>query len=295
MRMYIMLAMISILVHPVVAMDNQSDQNNTTYRTLVSQHDGFYAVYQVYDMTLIKIANYQNNTLNISRGNTIVWISDTLLDERLTITSKENLWDWHNGTLAWSGKEFTYTFNTSGIYEVYIKEYPNYQQKIIVGSIESNSTSENITNVSNTEPNLTSENITNINNTKLNSTNTTNVSNIEPNSTSENITNVNNTEPNSTSENITNISNIEPNSTSENITNVNNTEPNSTSGNITNINNTKLNSTNVTNINNTKLNSTNVTNVVPISISLSDNRLDTIVLTLVLLSIFVLSGRVKDD
>lgn len=156
--------MISILISPVVAIDNQSNQNNTTYRTFVDQNHGFYIVYQVYDVTFGKVANYQNRTLNISRGDTITWINRE--DMRLTVISEQKLWDEKSGFLAWEYKEFNYTFTNPGIYDVYIKENPGLKQRIIVGPIESNL-----------------KIVTDVNNTPINEKLTTKTTAIKQNST----------------------------------------------------------------------------------------------------------------
>ena len=74
------------------------------------------------------------------------------------------------------------------------------------------------------------------------------------------------------------VNSVKPNTT--NITDINSIKPNSTDA--TNINSIKPNSTEVAGINN----ATNINN--------ANSRL-TIVLALVLISIFVLSGRIKDD
>lgn len=155
-KIYIIVLIMFILISPVTGEDNQSVNNNTTYRVLVDQHHGFYRVYQVYNATSSNTIYYENGTLNISRGDTIIWINDAVPDARLTIVSEEKLWDWHDGTLKWSYKQFAYTFNKSGIYDVYIKERPSFQQKIIVGPLDNT----NITNKTVNQTNITKPNLT---------------------------------------------------------------------------------------------------------------------------------------
>lgn len=165
-KIYIML-IVSILISPVAAEENQSI-NNSTYRVLVDQYNGFYAVYQIHNVTLPKTIPYENRTFNISKGDTVIWSNEAVPDIKLSIGNKENLWDKYNGTLKWSYKQFIFTFNKSGIYEIYVREYPRFKQKIIVGPIEiKNNTNKTITNktVNNTvinKPNLTVNKSTNV-------------------------------------------------------------------------------------------------------------------------------------
>lgn len=174
-KMYItvvLLMMISILISPVIGDDN-STKKPVTYRVFVDNQQGFN---RIYDITLNKPVYSQNRTLNIYRGDTIIWTNN--IDKRLTIVSEQKLWDNKSGLLAWEYKGFNYTFTGPGIYNIYIKEYPTLKQKIIVGPIEPDSTSKNMTNATNTESNITAikSNSTNIMAVKQNSTsNTSNI------------------------------------------------------------------------------------------------------------------------
>lgn len=77
--------------------------------------------------------SYENKTLSIYQGDTVKWIN--VADESLTIISEQGLWDNTGAILKYTYRYFSYTFTRSGIYDVYIKEYPNIQhQKIIVNS-----------------------------------------------------------------------------------------------------------------------------------------------------------------
>lgn len=155
-KITILIITISILVSPVFAMDNQSS-NSATYRILIDQHYGFFRVFEMNGKLFGKELDNENRTLNISRNDTVIFVSDTIPDKRLTIVSNEELWK--DKVLKYSGKEFDYTFNKSGIYDMFIKEYPPLKQKIIVGPIDIN-----ISNtINDTKPNLT--NI--INNTNM--------------------------------------------------------------------------------------------------------------------------------
>lgn len=157
-KLIISLIIMFILISPVVAIDNQSIKDPVTYRVFVDQYYGFYRVFEM-DGTLdgneidigFNISNKTlNATLNIFRGDTIIWTNDATPDPdtTMTIVSKEKLWnlsrekwlDRENGTLKSSGKEFSHTFNNPGIYNIYIKERPILTQKIIVGPIDINAT-----------------------------------------------------------------------------------------------------------------------------------------------------------
>ena len=99
-----------------------------TYRSAVDQDYGFY---RVIDITTHESSPYVNNTLTINVGDIIEWINYADPDEPLTIVSKEELWGNKSAYLRWNYQKFSYTFNKSGSYEVYIKEYPREQHQII--------------------------------------------------------------------------------------------------------------------------------------------------------------------
>lgn len=169
----ILLTMVSMLMSPVIAVDNQSANKSVTYRILIDQHYGFFRTYEMYDKLLGKEMFQENNTLNISKGDIVIFASDTMPDAFLTVISEEKLWSDKKGALKYSGKEFNYTFNKSGIYNMYIKEHYLLKQRIIVGPIDINDTNETWTNT--TKPNLTNDtkpSLTNVTKTQ-NSTNTT--------------------------------------------------------------------------------------------------------------------------
>lgn len=111
-------------------------KNYTIYRSLVDQFDGFY---RVYNATSGKAVPYSNYTLNINNGDIVAWLNDGVPDSRLTIISSQKLWDNNTGDLKWAYKQFSYAFNKSGTYEVYIRQYPDFRQKIVVGQIKSSS------------------------------------------------------------------------------------------------------------------------------------------------------------
>lgn len=163
----VLLVIISVSIHPVVGEHNQSTNNQSikksiSYRILVDQYHGFY---RVYNASSDKAVFYQNDTLNINKGDTITWLNDAVPDTKLTIISRQKLWNNYSGELKWAYKQFSYTFNKSGIYEIYIKERPKFRQKIIVDSPKISS----ITNIKN---NTVKTNTTksNTNNTKTGQT-----------------------------------------------------------------------------------------------------------------------------
>ncbi len=148
----IIIFILTMFLNPVIASDNQI--KNVNYRVLVDQKNGFYKVYEI-DNGTFKNPDYQNNTLNISKGDTITWSNEAYVDYQLTIMSIPNLWN-YSGLMYYNNKKFTYTFNESGIYDIYINEFPKYRQKIVVGSLETNKTIEKSQiNDINVENNLT--------------------------------------------------------------------------------------------------------------------------------------------
>jgi plastocyanin len=173
----IIIFILTMFLNPVIASDNQI--KNVNYRVLVDQKNGFYKVYEI-DNGTFKNPDYQNNTLNISKGDTITWSNEAYVDYQLTIMSIPNLWD-NSGLMKYNDKKFSYTFNESGIFDIYINEFPKFRQKIVVGSLEINKTIEKSqTNDINVENNLTKNQIQNqtflqdLNNTNSNNTNNSN-------------------------------------------------------------------------------------------------------------------------
>lgn len=125
----IIMVTISLLTISGTAETNTSNATSITYNSDVDQDYGFY---RVIDYTTHKPALYANNTLTINVGDTVVWINDATPDVPLTIINKEGLWGNRSAYLRWNYQRFSYTFNESGTYEVYIKEYPREQHQIIV-------------------------------------------------------------------------------------------------------------------------------------------------------------------
>ncbi len=151
-KLTLLLIMISMLISPVVTIDNQPFKDPVTYRIIVDQDYGFFRIYKMTDNKIS--SDYiipENNTLIISEGDIVTFASDSKSDQRLTIISEEQLWSDEDGSLAYAGKEFSYKFDNSGIFNVYIKENPSLEQKIVIetnelesivtnGSIDTNDT-----------------------------------------------------------------------------------------------------------------------------------------------------------
>lgn len=173
-EIYIILILLIIL--PVIA---YGQNNSSIYRVHIDNYHGFY---RVYNMTLGEQINYHNDTLNINKGDTVMW-SNEASDRRLTVISVQKLWSEKYGYLPWPNRRFSYTFNKPGTYNVYIKEYPKFTQRIVVGPLEPN-LSINKTNLSTDKTNLSIK----ANITKTNSTNLIN-SIINTNTTKSNFTN----------------------------------------------------------------------------------------------------------
>ncbi len=100
------------------------------YKSFVDDTYGFYQVLAV-NSTMPAPYDINNKTLTIHAGDEVIWVSDT--DYTITITSEQGLWNDTSSKLRWNYQSFSYTFNQTGTYGVYIKEYPRVpHQKIIV-------------------------------------------------------------------------------------------------------------------------------------------------------------------
>lgn len=132
----IILAMMLIIIPLSSSASNNETTNisnaiTITYRSYVDQDYGFY---RVIDYTTHKPALYEEKTktLTINVGDTVEWINDATPDEPLTIISKDGLWGNRSAYLRWNYQKFNYTFNQSGTYDIYIREYPTEQHQTIV-------------------------------------------------------------------------------------------------------------------------------------------------------------------
>lgn len=129
----VLLTMTFIMTLPptgAIVADNVSNVTTVTYRSSVDQDYGFY---RVIDITTRKQAPYDKNyTLTINVGDTVIWINDATPDEPLTIISKDNLWGNRSAYLRWNYQKFNYTFNQSGIYDIYVREYPRLKHQTVI-------------------------------------------------------------------------------------------------------------------------------------------------------------------
>lgn len=99
------------------------------YKFYVHDIDGFY---RVRALNTTKIPEYKNYTLSINAGDNVIWESESE-DYTITIVSEQGLWDNTSAKLRWDTQQFSYTFNQSGTYGIYLKEFPKVKhQKIIV-------------------------------------------------------------------------------------------------------------------------------------------------------------------
>lgn len=118
--------------------NNQSLQNRTsdTYRVLVDGYNGFYRIYRIYDVRTseeITYTEYDNNTLNIRVGDTVIWSNEDPV-EYLTIVSIPKLWENRTSYIR-TAKIFSHKFNKVGKYDIYIRQHQDLpHQKIVVSS-----------------------------------------------------------------------------------------------------------------------------------------------------------------
>lgn len=121
------------------------------YKANVDQ-DGFY---RVISMDKNQTVSYGNRTLTINVSDNVIWVNSADPDEPLTIMSEQGLWDNTSAKLRWNYKVFNYTFNESGTYSFYIREYPRRRQIIIVNATEILSPSPKITLIVEQTPTVT--------------------------------------------------------------------------------------------------------------------------------------------
>ena len=101
----------------------------SVYRVFVDQDYGFKRVVEVNHTPFV----YENLTLNITIGDTVIWVNDATPDEQMTIVSEQNLWSNTSARLRWNYQFFNYTFTQPGIYSFYVREEPRVRhQKIVV-------------------------------------------------------------------------------------------------------------------------------------------------------------------
>lgn len=121
---------IVILILSIVLIFYSNLASATTYKADVDQDYGFYRVVSIDKNQSV---DYVNKTLIINVGDNVIWINDATPDWPLTIMSEEGLWGNRSAYLRWNYQKFDYTFNKTGEYNFYIREFPRLQhQKIIV-------------------------------------------------------------------------------------------------------------------------------------------------------------------
>lgn len=142
--MTILLIVSSFLMMSGTAISNETNRSNSvsneianrthvTYRFLVDNDNGFR---RLINITANKEMPNDNRTLRIYIGDSITWVNFATPDIPLTIVSDQNLWKDKDGLLKWNYKQFTYTFNKSGNYAVYIRQSPRLKhQNIMVDPI----------------------------------------------------------------------------------------------------------------------------------------------------------------
>ncbi len=132
-RKMTILIIISISIFTGIVSGTENNQSSIrspiVYKSLIDT-SGFY---KISNMTSNKIAPFQNNTLNIYKGDKIIWVNEESSEKRFTIISGQKLWKNESGILGGRDKQFSYVFNKTGKYTVYLKEYPGLKsQRIIV-------------------------------------------------------------------------------------------------------------------------------------------------------------------
>lgn len=108
-----------------------TSSNTTVYLSLVHNDLGFYNVRTL--ETIPRQIIYDNRTLNISLGDTVIWENDAD-KSTLTIVSDQNLWSDKVGRIK-VGQRINYEFDNPGTYTFYIKEVSSRFQTIIVNNI----------------------------------------------------------------------------------------------------------------------------------------------------------------
>jgi len=104
------------------------------YRVWVDSDFGFYRIRALrgnssFDLT----AGFNILNFTIHTGDSVRWINDDSYDFPLTVVSNEGLWSGRTGLMRYQTERFDYTFNRTGMYTFYIREYQDLEnQKITV-------------------------------------------------------------------------------------------------------------------------------------------------------------------
>lgn len=97
-----------------------AEMSQRTYNIYIDQYYGSYRVIEQSGSDF----SYNDHTLYINIGDTVIWINDANPEEPLTIINDQGLWNEIDAYLRWNYQKFQYTFDRSGTYTFYIKEYP---------------------------------------------------------------------------------------------------------------------------------------------------------------------------
>ncbi|MBU4077061.1 MAG: hypothetical protein KKI06_10220, partial [Euryarchaeota archaeon] len=129
------LALLSILLLSIIITTHAAAAAPSVYKVIVDDYYGFKIV------RIIEPSNtqftYENLTLKINSGDSVIWENQAYDNNELTIVSEQNLWDSKQGYLKYNYRSFNYTFTQPGTYQVSIGEDPRIRhQTIIVASVE---------------------------------------------------------------------------------------------------------------------------------------------------------------
>jgi plastocyanin len=102
-------------------------QQPAVYKVFV---DDYYGFRRVIDITYKPIV-YENFTLNINAGDTVIWVNMDY-DYKLTLVSDQGLWDMNDTRAILISREFNHTFTKPGIYTFRLKEEPRTAPMTIV-------------------------------------------------------------------------------------------------------------------------------------------------------------------
>ncbi|HEX7627487.1 MAG TPA: hypothetical protein VF354_01015 [Candidatus Methanoperedens sp.] len=104
------------------------------YRSWIDSDYGFYKVRAIKDNASYQLPlDLDERNFTINERDIVRWINDDMYDYSLTLVSNEGLWTNQTGFLEYQGKFLEYTFNNTGTYTFYIKEFPKIApQKISV-------------------------------------------------------------------------------------------------------------------------------------------------------------------
>lgn len=124
------IGLLSIIIIPYAAAAAPS-----VYKVIVDDYYGFKIV-RIVEPSDTQFT-YENLTLRINAGDSVIWENQAYDNSELTIVSEQNLWDSKQGYLRYNYRSFNYTFTQPGTYQVSIREEPRIRhQTIIVAAVE---------------------------------------------------------------------------------------------------------------------------------------------------------------